>query len=476
MTTAMTTAQRWTLILTAIAAFMVPLDQLVVATSLTAIRSDLHASLATIDWTVNSYSLSFAVLLITGATLGDRFGRRRMFVTGLALFALASAACALAPGLGTLIAARTVQGAGSALVAPLAVALLTSAFPPERRGPVVGLFTAIVGLAVVGGPVVGGAVTQGIAWPWIFWLNVPIGLALIPLVRRHVAESRGPRVRFDPVGLVLVSTAMFGLTWGLIRADAAGWSSAEVIASLACGALLTAAFVAWELRVAAPMLPMHLFANRTFAAGNASMLLQTASLLGTVFVLAQYLQISRGHGPLAAGLHLVPWTVTVFLVAPFAGVLTGRWGSRPVLAAGLALQGAGFAWLALGVANDVAYPVLSAALVVAGVGTSMALPASQNAIMNAVEPANLGHASGTFNSVRQLGGVFGVAIASAVFAANGSYASPARFADGVAPALAVSSVIAIAGAGLAVLIHGRRRPATRPVFVPPATVEADVLV
>ncbi len=295
--------QRWVLALTATAALMVALDQLVVATALNAIRDDLDASIATLDWTVNSYSLSFAVLLITGAALGDRFGRRRLFVAGLALFTAASAACALAPNTATLIVARTLQGAGSALVMPLAVALLTAAYPVDRRGPVVGIFTALTGLAVVGGPVVGGAVTQGIAWQWIFWINVPIGLVLIPLAMSRIEESRGQRARPDVTGLALVSAAMLGVVWGLVRADAAGWSSAEVLTTLAGGAVLGVAFVAWELRVSEPMLPMKLFRARAYSAGNASTLLLTVSLFGTVFLFAQYLQISLGYSPLAAGLR-----------------------------------------------------------------------------------------------------------------------------------------------------------------------------
>jgi EmrB/QacA subfamily drug resistance transporter len=475
--TPMSTTQRWALALTATAALMVALDQLVVATALNSIRDDLHASIATLNWTVNSYSLSFAVLLITGAALGDRYGRRRLFVAGLALFSLASVACALAPDTATLITARTVQGAGSALVMPLAVSLLTAAFPVERRGPVVGIFTALTGLAVVGGPVVGGAVTEGIAWQWIFWINIPIAVVLMPLAATRLDESRGEPAPFDLPGLALVSAAMFGIVWGLVRADTAGWGSAEVLVMLAAGGLLGVAFVGWERRTPAPMLPMALFKIRSYSAGNGAMLLLSASLFGTVFLVAQYLQVTLGYGPLAAGLRFMPWTTTLFVFAPLAGALADRVGSRPLLVAGLALQGAGMLWLAADIDHGKPYTSSIAALVVGGCGTSLALPSGQNAVMNAVPARYLGPASGTFNSVRQLGGVLGVAVVAAIFAAQGSYASPVAFADGVAPAVAVAGGLAFLGAVVGLFAAPRRAP--RPETgvadaLEPATVGVDV--
>jgi EmrB/QacA subfamily drug resistance transporter len=382
---------------------------------------DLHASIGTLEWTVNAYSLSFAVLLITGATLGDRLGRRRMFALGLLIFTLASVACALAPSTGLLITARTVQGAGSALVMPLAVSLLTSAFPPQRRGAALGIFTALTGLAVVGGPLVGGAVTEGIAWQWIFWINVPIGAVLIPLVLLRTAESRGPRGRLDLVGLVLVSAGMFGIVWGLVRANAVGWSSTEVVTTLAVGAIVTVGFVLWERRVSAPMLPTSLFANRTFASANVAIFMLSAGLFSAVFFIAQYLQISLGYSPLDAGLRFLPWTLTLFVIAPTAGRLSERVGDRWLLSIGLALQAIGLMWVALTVFGGQSYTTAIAAFVVAGCGTSMALVAGQNAAMNAVPPTEVGKASGVYNTARQLGGAFGVAILAAVFAANGSF-------------------------------------------------------
>lgn len=466
----MTRTQKWVLAITSAAALMVALDQLVVSTALNAIRNDLHASIATLGWTANAYSLSFAVLLITGAALGDRIGRRRMFVVGLSVFSLASAACALAPGTGTLIAARSVQGAGAALVMPLAVALLTTAFPAETRGSALGIFTALTGLAVVGGPVVGGAVTEGIAWQWIFWLNVPIGAVLIPLVLIRTSESHGSRVRPDVPGLALVSAGMFGLVWGLVRADAAGWGSAEVVSALVAGVVLTVMFVVWETRAREPMLSIGLFADRTFTSGNIAMFLLTAALFSSVFFLAQYLQISLGYSPLGAGLRFLPWTLPLFVVAPIAGRVLDRIGSRLLLCLGLLLQSAGLGWVALTVADGRSYASAIPALVIAGCGASMAIPAGQNAVMNAVPRDAIGKASGVFNTARQLGGAFGIAILAAVFAARGGYSSPGDFRDGVGPALGIAAGMSALGALAAVLV--RRRQAAVAPPVPPA-VAAD---
>ncbi len=463
----MTSRQKWTLALTSAAALMVALDQLVVATALSTMQRDLHASIATLEWTVNAYSLAFAVLLITGAAVGNRFGRRRTFAAGLGLFTLASVACAVAPNTGLLIAARTVQGAGSALVMPAAVALLTDAFPPARRGAALGLFTALTGLAVVGGPVVGGAVTEGIAWQWIFWINVPIGAILVPLGYARIAESRGPRTRPDLAGLALVSAGLFGIVWGLVRSSSAGWASPEVVVTLAVGAVLTAAFVAWEARTAEPMVPLRLFADRTFSAANSAIFLLTAGLFSTVFFLARYLQVTLGVSPLGAGLRFLPWTLTLFVVAPAAGRLADRVGDRSLLGLGLALQAIGIGWVALTIANGDGYAAAVPALVIAGCGTSMALPASQNAVMNSVRPGDVGAASGVFTTARQLGGVFGVAILAAVFAARGSYADPEAFRAGVWPALAGAAGLSLLGAAGALTI----RPRTSAQVLRPAAVE-----
>jgi EmrB/QacA subfamily drug resistance transporter len=459
----------WVLALTSVASLMVALDALVVTTALSTIRVDLGASIEQLEWTVNAYNLSFAVLLMTAAAVGDRIGRRAMFAAGLGLFVAASAGCALAPDVGWLIAARAVQGVGAAMITPVALALLSANFPAELRGKAMGMFAGITGLAVLGGPVVGGAIAQGAAWQWIFWLNVPIGLAAIPLVLRRIPESYGRRARIDLGGLALVTGAALGIVWGLVRGNQAGWGSLEVIGTLAAGAVLAAAFVAWELRAREPMLPMGFFRSRAFSAGNASVFFLLASLFGAVFFLAQFLQTSLGHGPLDTGLRLMPWTATLFIVAPIAGSLVNRVGERPLIVGGLLLQTIGMASIALMASPTMAYADMVPALVVAGTGVSMAIPATQSVIMGALGPTEAGKASGTYNMVRQLGGVFGIAILVAVFSGAGSYASPQAFSDGFGPALAVTAGLALVGALTALGLPGRRS-----VFAPaPAAVVAE---
>jgi EmrB/QacA subfamily drug resistance transporter len=455
----MTTRLRntWVLALTSVASFMVALDGTVVTTALTRIRADLGASLAELEWTINAYALSFAVLLMAGAAIGDRVGRRRMFVTGIAVFTASSAACALAPGMGWLIAARTVQGAGAALVMPLAMALLSAAFAPEQRARALGIFSGVTGLAVLAGPVVGGAIAQGLAWQWIFWLNVPVGVTAIVLVRARTEESFGARTAIDVAGVALITGAALGLAWGLVRGNGAGWDSAEVLASLSAGALLTVAFVAWELRARQPMLPMRFFASRTFASGNAVGFFLYGALYGAIFFVAQFLQIGQGYGPLSTGLRMLPWTATLFVVAPIAGARINRIGERPLVVAGLLLQAIGMGWIALIAAPDVAYAALIAPMVLAGAGVSMAMPAVQSAVMRSVARNEVGKAAGTFNMLRFLGGAFAIAIVSAVFAGSGGYASAGAFSDGFAAAIGVSSGLSLLGAIAATALPRVRR-------------------
>ena len=454
------TTSRWVLALTSAAAFMVALDQLVVATALTTMQRDLHASLATLEWTVNAYSLTFAVLLMTGAALGDRLGRRRILVAGLGLFTASSALCALAPSVGWLIAARTLQGAGAALVMPVTMAMLTSTYPIAQRGRALGIFTGLTGLAVVFGPVIGGAVTEGLAWQWIFWLNVPIGLAVMPLVLTRTLESRGPKRRLDLGGVVLVTGAAFGLVWGLIRGNTAGWASPEVLCALVGGVVLLGLFVGWELRVAAPMLPMRFFAARAFAAGNASSFLLFATVTSSVFFMSQFLQVGLGNSPLAAGVRMMPWTAAVLVVAPLSGRLADRVGPRWPLAVGLLCQALGLGWIALAVHAHRGYVAVAAGLIVAGCGVTMAMPAAQSAIFGSVPTSAVGQASGTFNTLRQLAGVFGIATLAAIFTAHGSYASAVTFRAGFIAAIAVAAGISLLGALIGLSVPSRARPAT----------------
>jgi len=450
-----TSTQRWVLALSALASFMVVLDMLVVATALTAIQRDLGASLEELEWTVNAYTLSFAVLLMTGATLGDRYGRRRMFAAGLGLFAGASAACALATDTSMLIAARVVQGAGAAMIMPLALALLNGAFPPERRGWATGIYGSVTALAAIFGPVVGGAITQGLAWQWIFWLNVPIGLAAIPFVLGRIRESRGPAVAVDLPGLVLAGAAALGIMWALVRGNSAGWSSAETVLPLVAGVLLGVAFVVWELRVPTPMLPMRLFRSRAFSAGNASVFFLNATLTGAIFFTAQYYQVAAGEGPLNAGLRLLPWGIAPLLVAPRAGALADRIGERPLIVAGSLLFAIGMGTLGLVAGPGVSYVEMVVPMIIGGVGFALAVPAVTKSVVSLVAPQHIGKASGTFSTTRQLGGAFGVAVLGAVFAGTGGYASALEFSDGYGPAMVVSALLALAAVLAGSALPGR---------------------
>jgi EmrB/QacA subfamily drug resistance transporter len=444
------------LVLTSISFFMVALDALVVMTALPAIHHTIGGSMATLEWAVNAYGLTFAAGIITAAALGDRLGRRRIYVAGLALFTVASAACALAPSASTLIAARAVQGLGAAAVTPLSLTILTRAFPPARRGAVVGIWGGIGGLAVAGGPLVGGAVVQGLSWHWIFWINVPIGLAAAALSATYLPESRGPASRLDLPAVPLVAGGAVAVAWALVRAGGAGWSDPKAVAAFALGAVLLVAFVIRERRAAEPMLPLRLFRVRAFSAANASAFLMSGAIFSAAFLTSQYLQLGMGYGPLATGLRLLPWTATPVLVAPAAGALADRIGARPLLVTGLAMQAAGLAWVAGIATAGGGYARFVAPLIVAGVGISMALPTTMAAALGAVPPADVGRASGVNNTMQRFGGAFAIAVVTAVFTAYGHLGSPASVVSGYRPALAVSAGLSLLGAVTAVAV-GRRR-------------------
>lgn len=439
-------ARGWVLALASVASLMVALDTLVVTTALTTIKADLGASIEQLEWTVNAYNLGLAVLLMTAAALGDRLGRRRMFVVGIAVFVAASAACALSDSVGALIAARAVQGVGAALVLPLSLAIVSAAYPPEKQGAAIGILMGVTGLSVASGPVIGGAIAQGIAWEWIFWINVPLGLVLIPFVLTKIRESHGPEAGLDVPGLCLATLGALGLVWGLVRGNAAGWESLEVLGTLVAGAVVFVAFVVWERRAREPMLPISLFASRAFSAGNSASFLGFAALTGAVFFVSQFLQFGLGNDPLDAGLRQLPWTATLFICAPIAGPLTDRYGPRPFMIGGLLLQAIGMGWMALVAAPDMAYGTLIAPMILAGCGISMSIPGMQSAVVGAVPRALVGKAAGANTAMRQLGGVFGVAIAVAVFSGAGGYASAQAFSDGFVLAIAVCAGLSLAGA------------------------------
>jgi EmrB/QacA subfamily drug resistance transporter len=458
------TGKNWVLGVTALASFMMALDAQVITTAFATIRSDFGASVETLQWTVNAYNLTFAVLLLTGAALGDRFGRRRMFAAGIALFALASAACALSASAGWLIAARSAQGAGAALVMPLAMAILSGAFARDERAQALGIFSGVTGFALIVGPAIGGFITESLGWRWIFWLNLPIGLIAIALVFARLRESFGPAAGLDLAGMVITAVAALALVWGLLRGNVAGWTSPEVVSALALGVLFAVAFVAWERRAPAPMVPMRLFQSRAFTAGVTASFLFYAAMYGVLFLLPQFLQVTLGYGPLGAGLRLLPWTATLFATAPIAGAVVNKAGERPLVVVGLLMQAIGLGWIAIIVSPELAYSNLVPPLVLAGVGVSMAMPAAQNAILSSVVVAEMGKASGVFNMGRFLGGMFGIAALVTAFSASGTVDSAAGFSTGCAAAMRAAAALSLLGAIAGCWLPSRRH--TAPVQAP----------
>ncbi len=460
----------WTLAIVSVALFMVVLDNLVVSVALPTIHHDLGASIQVLEWTVNAYVLAYAVLLLTGAALGDRFGRKRMFIAGMSLFTAASAAAALAASTGLLVAARAVQGTGAAMVTPLTLTLLAEAFPAERRGMAIGVWSGISGIAVAVGPLVGGAVVQGISWHWIFWINVPIGLLLLPVAARQLRESHGPSRRLDLPGLALASTGAFGVVFGLVRAQSLGWGSSTVLAGLIAGVILLAGFVRWELRASEPMLPMSFFAKRSFAVTNVTSLSMYFGMFGSIFFLSQFMQNVLHNTPLQAGLKLLVWTGATMHVAPIAGILSERVGSRPFMLAGLSLQAGGLAWLASMLSTHMVYGQMIVPFAMAGAGMALVFAPSANAVLSSVSIAQAGQASGANNAVREVGGVLGVAVLASVFTGAGSYASPQAFVNGLAPAMWLGVAVLAAGAlvVLAFPFHTARAGAAAPGAAPAA--------
>lgn len=451
--------KNWVLGVTALASFMLALDAMIITTAFASIRTEFGSPVETLQWTVNAFNLTFAVLLLTGAALGDRFGRRRMFAAGIGLFVVASAACALASNATALIAARALQGAGAALVMPLAMAILSGTFGREERARALGIFSSITGCALIIGPAIGGFITEHFGWRWVFWINLPIGLVVIALILARLRESFGPAAALDIPGLLLVALAALALVWSLLRGNAVGWASAEVMGTLLSGLVLAAGFVLWELRTASPMVPMRLFASRALASGMSASVLFYAAMYGVLFLLPQFLQATLGFDAFGAGVRVLPWTATLFVTAPIAGAVVNRLGERPLVVTGLLMQAIGLGWIAGIVSPTVPYSALVTPLVLAGVGVSMAMPAAQNAILSSVAVAEMGKASGIFNMGRFLGGMFGIAAMVANFAAHGGVDSAAHFESGFAAAMGLAAMLSLAGAIAGLFLPTRQRTA-----------------
>ncbi|MFD7160526.1 DHA2 family efflux MFS transporter permease subunit [Kribbella sp. NPDC059898] len=443
-----------------IAFLMVTLDALVVVTALPSIRADLGGSPAGLQWVVNAYNLTFAAGIITAAALGDRFGRRRVFLGGLALFATMSALCATAPDLGLLVTFRALQGLGGAVITPLGLTLITVAFPPDKRGRVVGIWGGIAGLGVAAGPLVGGAVTQGLDWHWIFWINIPIGVLALLGSRRVLAESHGPRTPLDLPGMLLGGTGLAVAVWALVQAPDTGWGSSRTLTGLVAGIALLGAFLAREATAAHPMIPLRLFRTRSFSAAAVANVLMSGSTFSAAYLTSEFFQIGRGDSPLTTGLQLLPWTVTPLLIAPIAGALFDRVGVKVLAVPGLLMQAAGFVWIAHLAGVGSSWSAYVVPFVTAGVGVSLALPSLPAAALNVAPPEALGQAAGVVNTLQRLGTIIAVATGTAVFDANGALTTPETTTAGYQPALLLSAGLSTLGAlialGSATRKHGSR--------------------
>ena len=423
-----------TFLIVSVGLFMVTLDNLVVSTALPVIRVDLNAPLESLEWMVNAYTLSYAVFLLTGA--------------------------ALAPSADFLVTARAIQGLGAALVTPLSLTLLSAAVPDEKRGLAIGAWSGVSGLGVAMGPVIGGAITEGIAWQWIFWVNVPIGLVVAPLAAWKLIESYGPDRGLDPRGLILAVVGLFPLTFGIVRSSALGWGNATVVVSIIFGLVMMGFFLLHEGRTKEPMLPLRFFRSRAFSATNAVSFVMFFGIFGSIFFLSQYFITVQGMTPLQAGIRILPWTAMPIFIAPIAGLFSDRFGARPFMVAGLALQAFAIAWIAKVSQVDTAYSEFVPAFIAGGAGMALVFAPSANAVLSSVRPVEAGKASGATNAIRELGGVAGVAVLASVFAAAGGYASPQDFVDGVRAALPVGAAVLLAGAFIALLIPRQGAPGT----------------
>ncbi len=444
---------------TSVPTFMATLDNLVMTNALPVIHADLGASIDELQWFVNAYSLAFASLILLAVGLGDRLGRRTLFVAGIVVFTLASAASALSTTAGELIAARTIQGLGAAAIMPLSLPLLAGSVAPRLRPLAIGIWGGVSGLGVAAGPLIGGAVVEGWNWQAIFWLNVPVGVLAVPFVLAALPDSFGARVRADVLGVLLAGLGVLGVVYGVVRGNDAGWGSGEVLGSLVAGGALVIAFLLWELRTATPLLPLRLFRDRSFAVANLVAVGFSFGVFGAIFILIQFLQIVQGRTPLEAAVLTTPWTMAPMVVAPLAGAIAPRVGTRVLIVAGLVLQSAALFWIAASMGADVPYARLLPAFIAAGIGMGLVFAPLSTALLARMAPADTAKASGTNSTLREIGVALGVAVLTAVFTGAGGRLTPAGYVDAAIPAVYVGAAVVLASAVAALLLPAGRMPA-----------------
>ena len=425
--------------------FMASLDNLVVTNALPVIRTNLGATLEELTWTVNAYTLTFASCILMSSALADRFGRRRVFLLGIFVFTASSAWCGISDNIGTLITARTLQGIGGSAVMPLSLALLSTSVPERMRATAIGIWGGVAGLGVALGPLIGGAVVEGMTWHAIFWINVPFGLLCIPLVWTTIPESRGRPEPLDFPGLALVGIGLFGITYGIVRGNDAGWTSLEVLTALIGGVFVLVSFIWWESRAATPLLPLRLFSNRSFSMANIVGFLFFFGTFGVTFILLQFLQVVQGASPLEAGLMTMPWTLAPLIVSPLAGLLTSRVGTRPVIVVGMALMSIGLLWIGAILDPGVEYIYSVPLYMAAGVGMGMVFAPIATATLQGMVPEDRATASGTNMTIRQVGIALGVATLTAIFTALDGTLTSTGFTDAASPAILTGAAALVLG-------------------------------
>jgi EmrB/QacA subfamily drug resistance transporter len=446
----------WTLGAVAFGLFMIMLDNTIVNVALPSIQSDLGIGISELEWVFNGYALTFGVLMLTGGKLADMLGRRRIFIVGLLIFTVASLFCGLATSAGWLIGARVVQGAGSALMNPATLSIVTATFPPRQRGMAIGIWAGVAAMALAIGPLAGGIITQHLGWNWIFFINVPVGILAIIVTRLVVDESRDTSAdqRLDLPGLLSSGIALFALTYGLIEANSFGWTSARILSLFAIAAVGFVVFVLLELHQRSPMLDLSLFKNGTFAGANSVMLLVGLAMFGVFFYNSLFIQNILGYSAVQTGATFLPMTVLIILVAPFAGKYSDRVGSRWLMGLGMVLlAGSLFIFSRLDASSD--FSNILPGLLVGGFGMALVMTPTTSAAMGSVPVDKAGVGSAVLNSMRQVGGALGIAVMGAIVAASvhavpGTPESAAQFVTGYQHALTVAALIALAGAVLSV--------------------------
>jgi len=429
--------------------FMATLDNLVMTNALPVLHRDMGASVEELQWFVNAYTLAFAGTILIASALGDRFGRRTVFAIGIAVFGAGSVLAALSTDPGQLIAARAVQGFGAAGVMPLSLALLSGAVPAQRRPLAIGIWGGVAGLGVAVGPLVGGAIMEGWNWQAIFWINVPVALIAIPLALVVLNNDFGARARIDVPGAVLAAAGVLALVHAIVRGNDDGWDSFGVIAEIVVGAVLVVAFLVWQLRAKAPLVPLRLFRDRSFSITNIIGFAFSFGTFGAVFLLIQYLQVVQGSSPLEAAVQTTPWTLAPMFIAPIAGILAPRVGTRLLLVVGLTLQGIALTWIAAVMATDLDYPTLIAPFVMAGVGMALVFAPSATALLATLGLVDHAKASGVNSTVRELGVALGTAVMTAIFVGAGGELLPDGYVDAARPAVFTGAAVLFVAAVIA---------------------------